>query len=142
VKTAIPGLIRFGAVGGATFATNIGLTAFLHQKVGIAAEVAFALSLGTVVIISFLACRYVIFETGTERDPKRQALLFLLSTLAFRGAEYLAFLLLHTLLGVHYLAAVTGILITTFFAKFFYYRGAVFDSVSASIASAKVQRQE
>jgi putative flippase GtrA len=127
VKTAIPGLIRFGAVGGATFATNIGLTAFLHQGVGLAAEVAFALSLGTVVIISFLACRYFIFESGSDGDPRPQALLFLLSTLTFRGAEYVAFLLLHTLFGVHYLAAVVGILITTFFAKFFFYRG-VFDA--------------
>jgi putative flippase GtrA len=141
VKTALLGLIRFGAVGGATFTTNIGLTAFLHQGLGISAEVAFALSLGTILIISFFACRYWIFKTGSEGDPKHQALLFLLSTLAFRGTEYLGFLLLHTVFGVHYLVAVAAILVTTFFAKFFFYRDAVFDSLAGSIVSAKAQRQ-
>ena len=137
MKTAFLGLIRFGALGGTTFATNISLTAFLHQGLGLSAEVAFALSLGTVLIISFFACRYWIFKTGSERDPRHQALLFFLSTLAFRGAEYLGFLLLHTVFGIHYLTAVAAILITTFFAKFFYYRDAVFDSVAGSITSAK-----
>jgi putative flippase GtrA len=140
MKAALLGLIRFGAVGAGTFTTNIVLTGLLHQKVGLPAEVAFALSLGTVLIISFFACRHVIFEAGSEGDPKHQALLFLLSTLAFRGAEYLAFLLMHSVFGVHYLVAVTGILLTTFFAKFFYYRDTVFDSVAGSIVSAKGQR--
>jgi putative flippase GtrA len=137
MKAALLGLIRFGAVGAATFTTNIVLTGLLHKKVGLPAEVAFALSLGTVLIISFFACRHVIFEAGSEGDPKHQALLFFLSTLAFRGTEYLGFLLLHTVFGVHYLTAVAAILITTFFAKFFYYRATVFDSVDGSITSAK-----
>lgn len=141
MRTGLLTLIRFGAAGGATFVINIALTAFLHQGLGVAAEIAFALSLGSILLISFFACRYVIFKTASEGNVKSQALWYLVSTLGFRGAEYLAFLLVHTMLGVYYLVAILGILSVSFFAKFFCYHRMVFVTVGGRSASVEVEQR-
>ena len=135
VANSLTGLIRFGALGGVTLATNIALTTFLHRTMGMAAELSFALSLATVIVISFVGCRYMIFQAASEGDLKRQAALFLLSSLGFRGTEYLGFLMLHTLLGLHYLMAIVAVCGASFLAKFFYFRHAVFISSRQLIQS-------
>jgi putative flippase GtrA len=142
VKDLLPALIRFGTFGSVTFGANIGLTAILHEGLGLAAEFAFAFSLGIVLIIGFVGCRYVIFEAASEGNAKHQAFLFLLSSFGFRGAEYLTFLLLHTLLGVYYLTAIVASLILSFFAKFFFYRHVVFVPIGVSGTSTIAQREE
>jgi putative flippase GtrA len=140
MKRTVLGLVRFGALGAVTFATNVGLTVFLHEVMRLSEEFAFALSLVTVFSISFVACRYIVFENAWEGDPRNQVFLFLVSSLGFRGIEYVMFLLLHSLLGIYYLVALTTVLIVSFFAKFLYYRRAVFVAAVGGSTAAKAQQ--
>jgi len=139
MRNTFLGLIRFGALGAVTLMMNVGLTAFLHEVMRLSEEFAFGLSLVTVFSISFVACRYVVFENAWEGDPRNQAFLFLISSLGFRGTEYMAFLLLHSVLGIYYLVALPTILVVSFFAKFLYYRRAVFAASGGSRTSAEAR---
>ena len=119
-------MVRFAALAGLSFVTNLGLTALLHEVCCLPEEAAFGIALLTVFAMNFLACRYVVFE-GREDRPAPQLALFTLSSAGFRGAEYLAFLLVHSWLGTPYLVAVTLVLGASFVVKFFFYRLVVFE---------------
>lgn len=110
-----------------SFGLNLGITAAGHEWLGLPEELAFLISLGTVMVINFLACRYLIFE-ASEGSATQQAIRFLASAIGFRSAEYLTFLAIHTWLGVHYLIAVTGVLGFFFVAKFLFFGRFVFRS--------------
>ncbi len=115
----------FGLLGVASFSLNLGLSALLHEMIGASTELSFGISLTVVFIVNFLACRYLIFDAAGG-NPLRQLIAFALSSLVFRGMEYVAFLLLHTVIGIHYLAAITAVLGVSAISKFLFYRGAVF----------------
>lgn len=121
---------RFGLLGAASFSINVGLTAGLHELGGVREEYAYAISLVVVLATNFVACRYWVFR-GSHGGVVTQGLAFLASSFAFRGVEYVAFLLLHTIGGLHYL--VTIFLVTGFstVAKFVHYRFIVFRTVPA-----------
>ncbi|MFH1964256.1 MAG: hypothetical protein ABIJ42_01815 [Acidobacteriota bacterium] len=51
---------------------------------------------------------------------------FLSVSLIFRLAEYMVFVLLHIILGMHYLVAVLISLFSFYFVKFFVYKELVF----------------
>lgn len=118
-------LVRFGLLGALSFALNLGLTALFHEVLGLAEEAAFAGALILVFAVNFASCRYVVFA-GPQAEVGPQLVLYTLSALFFRGAEYLSFLLLHTWLGVPYLVAVAAVLILWFLIKFTYYGRVVF----------------
>ena len=132
-KKTLLGLVRYGTLGVVTLVTNVVLTAFLHEVLQIREEVAFAFGLAAVFIISFVGLRYVVFENASDGDPKKQAVSYLFSSLGFRGTEFMGFLVLHTVLGIYYLVAIFGVLIVSFFAKYCYYRRAVFAVGQGSI---------
>ena len=121
-------LARFAATGGVAFGLNLSMTVGLHELLGSSEELAFAIALLTVFIFSFFACRYYIFFEA-RGSIRRQLTLFAASSLGFRCAEYLGFLLLHSMLGVAYVAAVVIILGLSFVTKFVFYRTVVFIDV-------------
>jgi putative flippase GtrA len=121
----IKSLLRFGGTGGVSFAINVGLTAFLCEIVGVSKENAFAISLAVVFTINFIACRYFVFE-GRTGNPQKQLLVYLLSSLFFRGAEYLGFLLVHSVLDLPYIPAIFTVLLISFLLKFSFYKMVVF----------------
>jgi putative flippase GtrA len=110
-----------------SFTVNLGLSALLHERLGWSEELAFLIAIAIVLLMNFLACRYLIFD-AREGDIRQQAVRFLLSALGFRGAEYGCFLLIHSWLGVQYLVAITGILGVSFGAKFLFFGRFVFQS--------------
>ena len=116
---------RFAAMGSLGLGLNVGITAFVHEVLGVSEELAFAVALACVVSFHFLSGRYVIYGAAAG-DPKRQLLRFGLATGGFRGAEYLGFLVLHTLVGVPYLAVIVIVLGSSFIAKFVFYGRVVF----------------
>jgi putative flippase GtrA len=120
-------LLRFASAGGASFAINLGGTAFMHELLDVPEEIAFAVALGIAFIVNFLACRYYVFE-GRIGDARRQLVEYLLASLFFRGVEYLGFLFLHTTVGISYLVAIFIVLLCSFFAKFAFYGKVVFRS--------------
>lgn len=117
-------LLRFGALGVASFFANLGITVALHDLLGTSAEAAYAVALCTVMIMNFLLCRYFVFD-ARGGSLKAQALQFLAGACLFRGAEYIGFLLLHSLLGVQYVITIVVVQVLAFLGKFaFFSRGA------------------
>jgi putative flippase GtrA len=117
--------LRFTAATGLSFGVNLGLTAALHEWFGVAEETAFGVALAVVFLMNFAMLRWWIYG----RRPGSLAWEFAgysVSALAFRGAEYLAFLLVHTWLNVHYTAAILGIQAVSFVSKYVYYGAVIF----------------
>lgn len=118
--------VRFGLVSILSFSVNVGLTALLHEVFHLSAELAFAIALAIVMAQNFLLSRYYIYD-GRSGNPAHQLVLYVMSSLGFRGAEYVAFLVGHTWLGAPYLPTTIGVLMTSVLIKFFYYRCVVFE---------------
>jgi putative flippase GtrA len=112
---------RFAGLGAASFVLTMGVTALLREVVGVPAEGAAAVALATALLANFLACRFFVFAGGGG-PMAPQLVAFAASSLAFRGAEYGAFLVLLGPLSVPYLAALAVVLVVSFLVKFVYYR--------------------
>lgn len=119
-------MARFGAMGAVGFAFNIAVTVALHEWVGAPEEFAFAVALAVVFVFSFVTSRYLIFAGASYGDAKKQLLKFALSNAGFRVAEYVGFLVIHSVLGVPYLVAIVAVLGCSFVTKFFTYNAVVF----------------
>ena len=119
-------MARFAAVGLAGFGLNIAVTVALHEWLGAPEELAFAVALLVVFAFSFVTSRYLIFVGAAHGDPKKQLLKFALSNAGFRLAEYLGFLVLHSVLRLPYLLAIVAVLGFSFLTKFFTYSTVVF----------------
>lgn len=131
MKRLINSLYRFALLSGISFTLNFGLTVLLHEWLAVPQEAAFAVSLVTVFVVNFLACRYVVFD-GRGGSAKKQLALFTITSVVFRGSEYVVFLLVHTLAGVEYRVAILSILAVSAVLKFFTYRTAIFKGEAAS----------
>jgi putative flippase GtrA len=119
-------MARFAVMGAAGFGLNIGLTVLLHEVLGAPEELAFAVALAVVFAFSFVTSRYLIFEGAAGGDPRKQLVKFAVSNAGFRVAEYVGFLVLHTILGLPYLLAIVAVLAFSFLTKFFTYSTVVF----------------
>jgi len=111
---------RYLVVSGLSFGLNVGLTAALHEGLGVPPEVAFAVALAAVFVVNFAAMRWWIFA-GTTRPLVPQLAGFAAASLAFRGFEYAAWWALYRGLGVPYLAAVVCAIGVSFVAKYLLY---------------------
>jgi putative flippase GtrA len=121
---------KFLGLSGVSFLTNVGLTVLLKEKVGLAPEAALAIAIVVVFCMNFLACRYIVFEARAQ-DFRRQLVLFAMASGGFRGTEYVAFVVCHRLLGIHYVVALVGILMLSVMAKFLFYQHVIFPGVVA-----------
>ena len=119
-------LVRFGALGAVGFALNLAVTISLHELLGAPEELAFAVALVVVFVFGFLTNRHLIFVGATRGDPRKQLFKYAISNAGFRMAEYVGFLVLHTLLRLPYLLAIVAVLGVSFLTKFFTYSTVVF----------------
>jgi putative flippase GtrA len=110
---------------GLSFAVNLGLTALLHEAMGVREELAYAVALAVVFVMNFLMFRFYVFD-GRSDQPGKQVGLFLGTSIVFRLVEYLGFLLVHSVLGVYYLLAIVLVQGSTFVIKYFVYGGWIF----------------
>ena len=116
---------RYVVLSGISLCVNVGLTTLLHEIAHVREELAFLAALVAAFLCNFVGMRYFVYRAASA-DVMPQLARFLASSLGFRGAEYAAFLLLHTVFGVYYLLACAAILVTSFVSKYFFYRVAVF----------------
>lgn len=124
-------LIRFAGVGILTFGVGIGVTALVHEVLGMREEIGAATSLAVLLFLGFFLSRN--FTFSSRGRIRHQAWKFLFVAGAMRGFEYLLFLTFFLILGVNYLIAVALGLGISFFAKFILYRNWIFaDTVSDS----------
>jgi putative flippase GtrA len=116
--------IGFGASGIISIGVNFLVTVFLHELVGLPARVAYAFGLSTTIIINFLFIRKVIFRS--QRNVNKQFLIFLGSSFAFRGAEWIAFVIIETVADLPYIWVMLCIHTISAVIKFWYYKLFVF----------------
>jgi putative flippase GtrA len=116
---------RFLIGSAASFGLNIGITWFIHEVLGWDPAIAFAIALLSVFTTNFFVLRHFVFEAGGVAAGT-QAVRYLLLALGFRGAEYVAFLLVHEIARVPYLITATLVLATSTLVKFFVYGSKVF----------------
>lgn len=118
--------IRFFLLGVLSFFLTLGLTAFFHEMVALPEEGAYFCAILVVFLVNFSGARYFVFNADGKPIVK-QFLQFVVSSLFFRGGEFLAFLLLHSLLGMYYLLATVIVMTVSFIGKFMFYRSRVFN---------------
>lgn len=114
--------LRFAMLTGASAGMTLGIPIVLHEGLGVRPDVAVAIAFAVAFAVNFLSMRRLVFRStrGLGRDLRTYAA----SSLAFRAAEYGAFLLLDAL-RVHYVVALVGVLAVSALAKFFWYRRAL-----------------
>jgi len=122
--------LRYLALSGLSFVSNLGITACLHEAFGVSPELAFAVALVTVFVANFAGMRWWVFR-GTARPVVRQLLGFGVSSLSFRGLEYCGYLLLFRIAGVPYLAAAAATIGISFAVKYVVYNSWLFSRGSA-----------
>lgn len=117
--------VRFLLLGIASFLLTLGATAFFHELANLAEETAYLLAILIVFVCNFFGARIYVFESR-HKPILKQFTQFAGSSLLFRGAEYLAFILLHTLLGLYYLLATVIVMTVSFICKYLFYKTRVF----------------
>jgi putative flippase GtrA len=111
---------RFAATSGASAVVTLGLPVLLHEVLAVEPKVAVAISQCFVILMNFLILRLFVFRS--RRGARRDLVYYLGSALGFRATEYLLFLSLFELVGLHYFLALLLTLGTSTIVKFFWYR--------------------
>jgi putative flippase GtrA len=117
-------LLRFAVVGAFSYGLGIGLSAALHEAVGLAEETAVAIALAVVLCTNFFLARGFIFRSAGRLH--RQMAHFAVTAVAMRFVEYLLFLGALTAFGLNYLVALTAAMAVSNGLKFVLYRAVVF----------------
>jgi putative flippase GtrA len=105
---------------------TLALPILFHEVFGVGKEVAVALALAIAFFVNFFTVRIVVFRSAGS--PTSEFIRYALTNAAFRISEFLAFFVLHTLLGIYYILVLVFVLGTSFIAKFVFYRFFVFNS--------------
>jgi putative flippase GtrA len=119
-RDTIGQLIRYGVSSGASATVSLGLPVLLHEAFGVEQKVAVAISQVSVLLLNFLMIRLFVFRS--KSGAKRDLAYYVGSAVAFRGLEYLLFLGLFELAGLHYFTALLLTLGASTVVKFGWYR--------------------
>jgi len=92
---------------------------------GIPAEWAYPLTLALVTVQNFFVMRHWVYRSG-NRPLRRQLAEFLASVLAFRGMEWVAFLVWTRALGWHWALATATNQVLFFACKYLFYQKKIF----------------
>ena len=115
---------RYFLLSGLSAGITFGAPIILHELARFEEKDAVGLALVVAFVVNFLVARSYVFRSNVAMLP--QLVRFGLSSLAFRGGEYLAFLFLHSYVGMFYVLAVGIVLAISFVLKFIFYRMFVF----------------
>lgn len=126
-------LFRFGKLSVVSFAINLGLTITLHEWVGLATTLSFAITILFLYFFNFGAMRLYVFPVRAQRGHSvvKQATCFLISSAAFRALDYAAFLVLHLVFGFYYIATIIIVSGISFIVKYFFYNRWIFGVVKS-----------
>ena len=125
-------LLRFGSGAALSFGSIMVITFVAREWANLSEQLAFAISLILVFFINFATLRWIIFRS-TRVPVKKQMRGFLLATVGFRVIEYLAFLVLLSVLNLNYLVVVALVLVVSFAAKFEYFNRKIFRPDTESV---------
>jgi len=110
---------RFGILTAISATVTLGLPVLLHEQWGVSPPEAAAVAFALAFVLNFISLRRLVF--ASERGAGRDLFVYAVSSLFFRSAEYLAFLLLFAV-RVQYVIALVAVLAVSATAKFFWYR--------------------
>ena len=110
-------IFRFALVGGASFVVDYALLYFCTEWLGIHYLYSAAISFTVSVIVNYWLCVAFVFK-GTGRQTKRQAVLFIGSSIAGLGINQVCMWLFVEKFGLHYMVAK---LAATFIVMFWNY---------------------
>lgn len=116
--------LRFVATGAPSLLAGFGTALILRELVGLTPELAGGGGLLVSLLVSFAIVRRFVF--ASRGSAKGEFVRYVLTSLGFRFAEYLAYLLLLDQLGLPYLVAYMAVVSCSVVAKFIVYRGFVF----------------
>lgn len=122
-------IFRYLLMTGVSAVFTLGMPVLLHEVFSVEVETSVAIALSVAFVINFLTTRYYVFEA--KSGAKGQAVRYVFTSIAFRVSEYLAFLVLHTLLHVYYTVALIIIMFTSLIFKFIVNRIYVFRAHAA-----------
>jgi putative flippase GtrA len=120
-------LLRFGSGAVVSFTGTLAVTFVTTEWLGVREEFSFAIAVVVMFFVNFLYLRYVVFLSAhtTWLSQMRD---FLIASIGFRLAEYLAFLILLNVFHVYYLLSVVCVLGISFLVKFQLFDKHVFKS--------------
>ena len=121
-RRQLPGFSLVGIVG---LSANLAVTAFARDTMKLGVEGAYLMGYISALLIGFALCRFFVFKS-TDRPPGAQLTAFVISSTVFRGLEYGASLVLHSVVGVNYLLAIVIVAAGAVFLKFAFYRSYIF----------------
>jgi putative flippase GtrA len=119
-ETLLGQIVRFGAMTAMSATVSLGLPVVLHEALGIAPRLAVGIAFVVAFCLSFVTTRRLVF--ASSGSVRRDLSIFVASTAAFRLAEYMVFLALMAVAGLHYVVALVAALAVSSIAKFFWYR--------------------
>jgi len=128
-------LFRFGRLSILSFAINLGLTITLHEWFGLSTTLSFAMTILFLYVFNFVAMRFYVFPAITVGGPGviKQATGFLISSAVFRAVDYGAFLFLHSVFGIYYIATIIIVTGISFIAKYFFYNRWIFGTTAVKV---------
>lgn len=115
---------RYILTSGLSAVVSFGLPIALHEFAALPEDRAVLIGLITAFFLNFFTTRLFVFRSAgkSHHDLAR----FMATTLCFRGAEYLAFTLLASVLHVYYIYALGTVLAASAVTKFVVYRHFVY----------------
>lgn len=108
-----------------SFASNLVILIAIHELLGVGSFAAVPMAMIAVTLLNFCTLRLLIFRSS-EKSWMTLLMHFIGSIAAFRVGEYLAFLFIHGVAGVHYTIAYAVVLALSAVGKFLFLRGVVF----------------
>jgi putative flippase GtrA len=122
-------MLRFAIATGISAVVSVSFPVILHEFLHVEQKLAVGISQASVLLLNFTTLHLFVFRAngGGQRVMFR----YLVSAFAFRGLEYLGFLLLFELAGLFYLTALVIVLVLGTGIKFVWYRYLFGDRVAA-----------
>jgi 2-polyprenyl-3-methyl-5-hydroxy-6-metoxy-1,4-benzoquinol methylase/putative flippase GtrA len=124
-RSLLTDLVRYGIGSAISLLTILAVSSLLHEVVGLDEALAVSVAFAASLVVNYAVLRVYVFP-GQTAPVGRQFAQTVATSVAFRGIEYLMFLGLHLLLGIHYLIATTTVVFISAAAKFIVYRHVVF----------------
>ncbi|WP_426167512.1 GtrA family protein [Sandarakinorhabdus sp. DWP1-3-1] len=123
--------LRYGMLSVLSAGLSLGLPILLHERFGVEPRLAVAIAFGVVFVVNFVCMRLFVFRNAGSASAALGR--FAMTSLMFRGAEYLAFLGLFAL-GLRYFVAQFIVIGLAFVIKFVTIRRFVFKDAPRGIA--------
>lgn len=120
LKLEIGYSIRYLIATAVSFSLSLFLSFLFSEYFMMREELAVAFTLVIIFVINFFSIRLFVFKS--RGSPKRQLIAFLISSIVFRGLDYLLFLIAFKSFNLNYLLALASALVTTFVLKYLYQR--------------------